>query len=48
MRNSFVDLGAGEEKVSKKETKTFVGNAALNTAKTELNTVRIIIMNIRI
>ncbi|XP_063396548.1 protein strawberry notch homolog 1-like [Mytilus trossulus] len=37
----ILDLGAGEEKVSKKETKTFVGNAALNTAKTELNTVTV-------
>ena len=36
---SVIDLGAGEEKVSKKETKTFVGNTATSTAKTELNTV---------
>lgn len=37
----ILDLGAGEEKVSKKETKTFVGNAAMNTAKTELHTVTV-------
>lgn len=37
----ILDLGAGEEKVSKKETKTFIGNTATNTAKTELNTVTV-------
>ena len=37
----ILDLGAGEEKVSKKETKTFVGNTATSTAKTELNTVTV-------
>lgn len=30
------DLGSGEEKVRKIETKVFVGNTATNTAKTEL------------
>ena len=34
---SFVsDLGSGEEKVRKIETKVFMGNTATNTAKTEL------------
>ncbi|XP_012940832.1 protein strawberry notch homolog 1 [Aplysia californica] len=32
----ILDLGSGEEKVRKIETKIFVGNTATNTAKTEL------------
>lgn len=37
------DLGSGGESVKKIETKTFVGSAALNTAKTELTTVRLLL-----
>lgn len=38
---NFTDLGSGGESVKRIETKTFVGNAAANTAKTELTTVSI-------
>lgn len=37
----ILDLGSGGESVKKIETKTFVGSAALNTAKTELTTVSV-------
>lgn len=37
------DLGSGGESVKKMETKTFVGSAAANTAKTELTTVRLLL-----
>ena len=33
------DLGSGGESVKKLETKVFVGNTVINTAKTELITV---------
>ncbi|KAK7494073.1 hypothetical protein BaRGS_00014731 [Batillaria attramentaria] len=35
----ILDLGSGQERVKKMETKVFVGNTATNTAKTELSTV---------
>ncbi|XP_061162410.1 protein strawberry notch homolog 1-like [Saccostrea echinata] len=37
----ILDLGSGGESVKKIETKTFVGSAAANTAKTELTTVSV-------
>lgn len=37
----ILDLGSGQERVKKMETKVFVGNTATNTAKTELSIVTV-------
>ncbi|XP_070205689.1 protein strawberry notch homolog 1-like [Littorina saxatilis] len=37
----ILDLGSGQERVKKMETRVFVGNTATNTAKTELSAVQV-------